>query len=398
MTELLSSQYYIYILMLLAASAFAIFINRWLLNRSVSLGVRDLNTTDLVRWTSQTKPAVGGISFFILFVMSFVAACFVGGQDALFSNPAFLGFFTSVSLAFLIGLADDVKNINPMVKFLGQLFCANILYFSGIFIEISSLTEINYVMSLLWVVGVMNSINMLDNMDGISGITSIAIIVASIAVMFVSGSFSAPYLILMLGVLGAIIGFMKFNWNPAKVYMGDTGSQFVGAFLAGISMLFLWNVYQVPNESQMMRWSQFALPLVVFVLPIIDSVTVSIRRISRGQSPFVGGRDHTTHNLAVWGLKDKQVAQTFALISTVSILFGVWIFNYITEYAIFCSVLAFLYFTILFCSIQLIYNINNKRNLAKEAVKVKDNKIKKMPALQPVRSISRTRIKDKTLL
>ncbi len=397
MKALFANQTFIYLLFFVAASIVSFLVNRWLLSRSVKLGVRDLSKTDMIRWTSVTKPSVGGISFFALFVLSFVGVAIFGGSELLFSNASYIGLFAAMSFAFLLGLADDVYNINPSLKFMGQLLCANVLYFSGIFIDISILAEINYVLTLLWVVGMMNSINMLDNMDGITGITSAAIILATLGVMLVSGAVSVPYLILMLGVLGALIGFLRLNWNPAKVYMGDAGSQFLGAFLASIAMVFLWNIYGIA-ETQLVRWSQFALPLIVFVLPIIDTLTVSFRRIAKGQSPFVGDRNHTTHNLAIWGLQDYQVGLTFGAVSCVSILFGTWVYLNIVAQPILCSLMAFVYFLLLFGGIQMVYQINIRKSKQMAARQAATPKVKNLkPVLQVSRSRTQT-VKDKSIV
>ncbi len=240
----------------------------------------------------------------------------------------------------------------------------------------------------------MNSINMLDNMDGITGITSTAVVVTTLVIMVLSGMVSPFYFILMAGVIGSIIGFLKLNWNPAKIYMGDAGSQFLGAFLSAVSMLYLWNIYGAAND-QIIRWSQFALPLIVFILPIIDTLTVSIRRIARGQSPFVGGRDHTTHNLAVWGMKDYQVGIAFAVVSVISAFLAVWIFNNMMIQPIGCTLLALTYFLLLFGGIQMVYQVNEKKAAG---VSVKTSpKIKPMVALQRVDGgSSRSVVKDKS--
>lgn len=399
-TILIAGQTYIYILILLGAAFLSWLLNIALLKRSARLGVRDLSNTDIIRWNNVTKPSIGGISFFATFLVGFVGLALFGGTSvlSLMGSTPILGLFAATSLAFLIGLTDDIYTLNPFIKFSGQLICANILYFSGIFIDISYLVEINYVISLFWVVGMMNAINMLDNMDGITGITSVGIILATMVVMFVSGAFSLPYFVLMTVVLGSLLGFLKLNFNPAKVYMGDSGSQFLGAFLSGIGMLYLWNIYQTPS-TQLIRWSQFALPLVVFILPIIDTLTVSIRRISRGQSPFVGGRDHTTHNLAVWGLTDKQVGFTFAFVGLISVTFALWTFQHIVNQPIICTLLAGIYFLLLFWGIQLVYqiNINRERLIERQTVVKVEAKVKQMrPALQSIDN--KAKVKDKSLV
>jgi UDP-GlcNAc:undecaprenyl-phosphate GlcNAc-1-phosphate transferase len=158
----------------------------------------------------------------------------------------------------------------------------------------------------MWVVGLMNSINMLDNMDGVTGAISAFIVAGLIVVILVSGHKTPDfYLLALTGVLGALIGFLKFNWTPSKIFMGDTGSQFLGIFLAGTSILFLWQ-YNEGNQG-LLQIKPFVLPALFFVIPIIDTTTVTVRRLLRGQSPFVGGKDHITHHFAYLGLNENKI-------------------------------------------------------------------------------------------
>src|SRR4029079_12727964 len=113
------------------------------------------------------------------------------------------------------------------------------------------------------------------------------------------------YMLILIGVLGALIGFLKFNWSPSKIFMGDTGSQFLGVFLASTSMLFLWQFNE--GNQGILQVKPFVLPALFFIIPIIDTTTVTVRRLLRGQSPFVGGKDHITHHFAYLGLKEPSI-------------------------------------------------------------------------------------------
>lgn len=379
MDSIFTTQSLLYIPILIATVLISILINKLFLKHANRFGVKDLSKTDLIRWNSITKPLVGGVTFFILFLMTACAgAFFLPSSEWIVSNQL-AGLLGATTLGFLVGLLDDVFEMNAWFKFVGQFACVNILFFSGVFIEISSLTSINYLFTSFWVIGIMNSINMLDNMDGITGTISSAIIVATMIVMVLTGGSFGIYMLLMTGVLGALLGFLYYNWNPAKLYMGDTGSQFLGAFLAGISMLFLWNAAVVPTEG-LIQWNKIALPLVVFVLPIIDTLTVTIRRIARGQSPFVGGRDHTTHNLAVWGLKDYQVTLTFTIISLISVVLGALMVSFFSQAPALCLTGSVTYFAILFGGIQMVYKVNAEKRAAQPTTALKPIK----PAIEPI--------------
>jgi UDP-GlcNAc:undecaprenyl-phosphate GlcNAc-1-phosphate transferase len=119
------------------------------------------------------------------------------------------------------------------------------------------------------------------------------------------------------GTTAGILGFLVFNWNPARMFMGDTGSQMLGVLLAAVGVIFFWN-----NEAMLIDhswYSKIAIVLTAFIVPIGDSITVTINRIKRGQSPFVGGRDHTTHHLFYAGLTNKQVAYVMIALSSTSL-------------------------------------------------------------------------------
>ena len=151
------------------------------------------------------------------------------------------GILASASLGFIIGLADDSYNTKPLLKFAGQLCCGLILIYSNVVIGLFHNSMLNNLLTLFWVVGIMNSINMLDNMDAISSTVSISIIVSALTAMIFNSQLSSVYFMICIGVLGALIGFLYFNWHPSKMYMGDTGSQFIGVFLAALGIICFWN-------------------------------------------------------------------------------------------------------------------------------------------------------------
>jgi len=146
-------------------------------------------------------------------------------------------------------------------------------------------------------------------MDGITTTVSISVILAVLYMLISKDEVLSIYFITLLGVLAGLLGFLYYNWSPSKMYMGDTGSQFLGVFLAAIGILYLWNGHAEINFR--IQTKQFIVALLVFIVPIIDTTTVTINRLSKGQSPFVGGRDHTTHHLSYLGLSDAQVTMAF---------------------------------------------------------------------------------------
>ena len=295
------------------AVALSLTINYLLLKFSFNLGSRNNLAFNQVRWSSHVKPSVGGISFFIIFLISWGVFSLVNHEQSLVADKQIIGFVAAVSLGFFAGLYDDAFNTIPLAKFFLQLACGIILVVCGITINISNWAPLDVFFTLIWVIGLMNSINMLDNMDGVTASVSALIIAGIVMVILLTSNVSGNFFLLMLtGMLGALAGFLRFNWSPSKIFMGDTGSQFLGIFLAATSILFFWQFNE--GNQGLIQVKPFVLPALFFIIPIIDTTTVTLRRLIRGQSPFVGGKDHITHHLAYLGLNEKQVV--FILLAT----------------------------------------------------------------------------------
>lgn len=311
--------FWIYTAFFICAVLFSFLINGLFLKFSRTLGIKDQDDS-LVRWSSTSKPAVGGLSFYILFLFS-IACYSILFEAVTYINDIvrFLGVMAACSLGFVVGLADDAYNTKPFLKFFAQFSSAIILIATGTSINISGITALDYSLTILWVVGLMNSINMLDNMDAITTSVSISVILAVLYMLVIKDEVMSVYFITLLGVLAGLLGFLYYNWNPSKMYMGDTGSQFLGVFLAAIGILYLWNGHAEPDFR--IQTKQFIVALLVFIVPIIDTTSVTINRLLKGQSPFVGGRDHTTHHLSYLGLSDRQVAAAFFGLSFLSVVF-----------------------------------------------------------------------------
>lgn len=295
---------------------FSFLINSILLKFAQTLGIRNHHGGE-VRWSSASKPSVGGISFFVVFLITFIVLNFINNVSALhYNNLKIIGVFFVCTLAFLMGLADDAYNTRPLLKFTIQLTCGLVLYFTGTKIMVFELEILNFGLTVFWVVGFMNSINMLDNMDGISTIVAIMILCFVISLNLNLQLILSPLPILSLGLLGSLLGFLVLNWHPSKIFMGDTGSQFLGAFLSIIGIHYCWNytelTYHLGYSNNPLQG--FLIVFLVFILPLTDTITVIINRLSKGNSPFIGGKDHTTHHLFFKGITEKRIALLYALI------------------------------------------------------------------------------------
>lgn len=294
---------------------FAILINFLLLRFSRNFGMRHLDEKT-IRWATAQRPAMGGISFYIIFLLSIIFYTQFINPSSVFRDIQFIGILSAVSLGFLMGLADDAYNTKPFLKFIVQFLCGLLLVLTGTIITLTPWWWANAFLTLFWMVGIMNSINMLDNMDSITTGVSIFIVMTCMIVFLKNHSLSSIYFLMLISVFAALVAFLKFNWHPSKMFMGDTGSQFLGAFLGAMGVLLLWNA--PPNET-INPIKQILLIALAFLLPLVDTTTVTINRLLKGKSPFVGGKDHTTHHLSYIGFTDRQVALIFIGISAISL-------------------------------------------------------------------------------
>lgn len=334
------------------AIALSLAINYLLLKFSFNLGSRNNFAFKQVRWSSHVKPSVGGISFFIIFLLSWGIFGLVAKEKVVTPDTQIIGLVSASSIGFLAGLYDDAFNTNPLIKFLLQLLCGIILAACGIKINISNYEVLNIFFTLIWVVGLMNSINMLDNMDGVTASVSILIIASFMFVFAFTGKPTSEfYQLVLVGVLGALAGFLRFNWSPSKIFMGDTGSQFLGVFLAATSILFLWQFNE--GNQGVLQIKPFVLPALFFIIPIIDTTTVTLRRMLRGESPFVGGKDHITHHMAYLGLKEKHVVFVITITTLLSFPIAFYLLKYSWNFYLSFAVLA--YVVALFMVFQFYY-------------------------------------------
>ena len=322
----------------------ALLLNRILLKFAKTLGIRNHDVA-IVRWSSKSKPALGGINFYIIFLLSFLVSVLVFGEEEVSLSSTHTGILLATTMAFLMGLSDDAYNTIPMLKFLVQVGCGVALIATGTCISLFPEDWMNWALTIVWVVAVMNSINMLDNMDSITTLVGVFVLLAALMAAAIQPEVSAFHITILVGVLGALIGFLYYNWHPSKMFMGDTGSQFLGIFLAAMGIVFFWNNKELDGVDEIPT-KQILITLMAFIVPISDTATVIINRIRRGQSPFVGGKDHTTHHLVYLGCTERQVAMILAGICLVSFLFIGIILNFIDSWSHWYSGLFFTYFLV----------------------------------------------------
>jgi UDP-GlcNAc:undecaprenyl-phosphate GlcNAc-1-phosphate transferase len=210
------------------------------------------------------------------------------------------------ALMALLGFYDDRWGLPPLWKLLGQVVAAGILIASGV--KVTALPEewMNVLVTLVWVVGLTNSLNLLDNMDGLS--SGVAAVCAAFFVVMAAMSSQIYVGALAAALLGATLGFLVYNFNPASIFMGDTGSLFLGFMLAAIGTKL-----RFPDNMPFVTWM---VPIIVMGMPIFDTTLVFISRLRRGKNPLTTpGKDHVSHRLMARGFTTREAVLSHYLIS-----------------------------------------------------------------------------------
>src|SRR3954452_10341458 len=241
------------------------------------------------RWHKTTPAFFGGVPIFLGFVV--LCTIFVP-----WTNHLLWRLIGLASLMFVLGLIDDIFHLVPLHKLLCQIAAAGLLVLSGVIYPLRGNIAVNVVVTIIWLVGITNAFNLLDNMDGLSA--GIALISSAyLSIFYASGGYRDPAILVALPA-GAIAGFLVFNFNPARIFMGDCGSLFIGFLLASSSLLEVTHVSGLPT---------FVLaPVTVLAIPIFDTLFVSVTRRLRGQAISQGGTDHSSHRLVRMGLHEKR--------------------------------------------------------------------------------------------
>ncbi len=262
-------------------------------------------------------PPLGGVAIF----MGVVVSTLIWGQAEFLSLLRF-PFLAMVSL-FFIGLKDDLLEMNALKKLIFQLVLAGLISFGGLrlenlhgFLGIYALpTFFQHLLTVLFVVGLTNAYNLIDGIDGLAGGIALIVSVALGGIFFITGD--VGFGLLAFTLAGALVGFLRYNFSPAKIFMGDAGSLSIGTLLTVMSLRL---VQQAPLLNQLGFTADTAIMLVFALLtvPMLDIVQVMIKRIASGRSPFSADRGHVHHLLLGKGLNHRQtslVLYTFTAVS-----------------------------------------------------------------------------------
>ena len=280
-------------------------------------------------------PRMGGLAIFIGFVLSLIF--FVP------MSTKVLGLLVGSVIIAVMGGVDDIVSLNPWVKLAGQIVAALVAIRCGLVFDVISnpniFAEETYIeigwlsipLTMLWIVGCTNAVNLIDGLDGLAvGVSAIS----SMTMLIVSLFVSEPVVSIILAALtGACLGFMPYNLNPAKIFMGDVGSQLLGFVLSTASIMGLFKLHAIIT---------FFVPLLALALPLADTIFAFFRRILHGQSPFKADKGHFHHRLLAMGLNQKQVVAVLYGISAVLGVLAVLMAGDSMAVKIICLVAAFI--------------------------------------------------------
>ena len=295
---------------------------------------------DKRRMHKKAMPKFGGPAVILGFLVSVIYLLIVMSMEKtidLFGVEEYgkklLGMFLGIVIISITCIIDDIKTIKPIVKLAGQVLAAIVVVSFGIriddivpsFITSEAGKEIfSVILTIGWIVGVTNAINLIDGLDGLSSGISVISSISLLIIFLLNGS-PLVSILLITALAGALVGFLPFNFAPAKTFIGDTGSNFLGFSLSIISILGVAKTYTI---------AVIVLPLIVLGLPIFDTLWAIIRRIIKGKSIkaiFKADKGHMHHRLVRKGFSQKQavlilygISATFGIFAVILLESGIW--------------------------------------------------------------------------
>lgn len=242
------------------------------------------------RWHKKPTAMLGGVAIWLSVVIGYFV----------FVPPSPYGWVImgASTFLFLVGLADDLLNTKPYQKLIGQVMGSAFVIYYGLSLPWTRSSALNVALTIFWLIGITNAVNLLDNMDGLA--PGIAVIASSfLAISFINTNLTTEALMLMI-FAGVLLGFLVYNSNPASIFMGDSGSMFVGFFLASSALMNLTG-----GRSRSLV-PILAVPILILFVPIFDTTFVTILRKFSGRAASRGGRDHTSHRLVALGMSERH--------------------------------------------------------------------------------------------
>lgn len=313
------------LLIFFAALLFALGVTPVARRAAIALGILDQPNARKVH--AKPMPLMGGVAIYLAFI---AALALFGGT---FYINQIIGIILGATWVSLLGIWDDWRGLRPLIKLAGQALGVALLVLTGVQVEFLRDPFLNVAITVIWVIGITNAVNFLDNMDGLSGgVTAIAAAWFLILSLQNGQILVAPF---AAALMGASLGFLVYNFNPATIFMGDAGSLFLGFALAAVAIKL-----RFPTHPDTITWM---IPILVLGVPIFDMTLVTLSRLRRGVNPFTtAGKDHVSHRLVAMGMSHKRaVLAIYALCAIYGAIgFFVQYLSFEQAYALFAMTLA----------------------------------------------------------
>jgi len=304
-----------------------------------------VDTPEARKIHSSATPTLGGLSFVTAFLAYYLLI-----MDSSHINYWYLSASIIILLA---GIYDDIKNISPKLKLLAQITASLIVIFAmNVKLNIikgdnNLIYTINIIITLIWIVGITNAVNLIDGMDGLAGGISFMSLGALAFIFYGKGQIMNMNICLVL--MGGILGFLRYNIPPAYIFMGDTGSLFLGFQVAVMSITASYKTGTLLSTF---------IPFLFISLPVFDTFLAIIRRLGRGESPFKPDREHLHHRLLDLHFTDRQALTIFYILSV--LLASISMYHYQSKAALFSIISSFLIIYLFLVTLKLmkVFNIN----------------------------------------
>jgi UDP-GlcNAc:undecaprenyl-phosphate/decaprenyl-phosphate GlcNAc-1-phosphate transferase len=244
-------------------------------------------------------------------------------------------------IPFTIGLLDDLITLKPIAKIIAQTITASLIFFT-INVRVTSFYELgggehfsvvfSYAATLLTVIVITNSLNLIDGIDGLAGVLSlISILVFGIWFFFTE---NYPFAMVCFALGGGILAFLFQNWEPSKIFMGDTGSLVIGTLLSIVTIQFMNDNYELPSQNGSKFSSSIGSAMAIIIIPLVDTARIIIIRLSRKLSPFKADKRHIHHALLRIGLSHRQVVYILTLVHVSFISLALLLINSRQDYVL----------------------------------------------------------------
>lgn len=271
-------------------------------NAGIKFGIVD-EPDGVLKTHKEPIPYLGGLAIYLSFLVA-LSLVFEFSKET-------LGILFGGSIISTLGLIDDIGKLSPRIKIIGEFLAVYILIKSGVYIKLWFIPEyLSIPLTFLWMIGIINAFNLIDVMDGLSA--GVALVVSSIFFVIAIITENHSVAILSMAFSGACLGFLNYNYNPASIFMGDSGSLFLGFILSSISIML--------DYTKLNRFG-FIAPIFVLWIPLFETVYLFFTRISKGLSPFKGSRDHISIRLMT--LYNFSVRKTVIIFYGISLLTGI---------------------------------------------------------------------------